>query len=79
MVYFQTNLGKFWGVLQRKMLNSFVAIRYILRPLGIFDGHLLHVFVIWYIFPCFGMLYQKNLATLQTRVSIWACEKRPKM
>jgi hypothetical protein len=53
MAYFQTkihNLGKFWSVLQRKMLVYF-------WPLGIFYGHLGYFIVIWYIFSRFGMLY----------------------
>jgi hypothetical protein len=59
MVNFQTqnpDLGKFYKVLQRKMLVHFVAIRsifppfwYILRPFDIFCGHLAY-------FPRFGML-----------------------
>jgi hypothetical protein len=57
MVCFQTkipNLGKFWRVLQWKMLVYFVAIRSILRSFCIFSGHLLLFVVIWYIFPRFG-------------------------
>jgi hypothetical protein len=34
----------------------------ILRPFDIFYGHLVYCMVIWYIFPRFGILYQKNLA-----------------
>jgi hypothetical protein len=30
---------------------------HIVWPIGIFDSHLLHFVVIWYIFPCFGMFY----------------------
>jgi hypothetical protein len=51
MAYFQnkdTNLGKFWRVLQWKVLIYFMAIRPILRPLGIFV-------VIWYILWLFGI------------------------
>jgi hypothetical protein len=53
MVYFQTknpNLGKFWKVLQWKMMVFFMAILSILRPNDIFYGHLVHFVVIWYIF-----------------------------
>jgi hypothetical protein len=32
----------------------------ILRPFGIFCGHLVYFIVIWYIFPRFGMLYQEK-------------------
>jgi hypothetical protein len=60
MVYFQTktlNLGKFWRVLQRKLLVYFVAIWSILRPFGIFFCHSVYL---WYIFPRFGMLHQEK-------------------
>jgi hypothetical protein len=45
MVYFQTknpNLGKFWSVLQWKMLVDFVAVRSILWQFGIFCGRLVY-------------------------------------
>jgi hypothetical protein len=61
MVCFQTknpNLGKFWGVLQWKILVYFMTIWSILRPLEIFSSHLVYFVVIWYIFPRFGILYQ---------------------
>jgi hypothetical protein len=32
----------------------------ILRPLEIFHVHLVYFVVIWYIFPCFGILYQEK-------------------
>jgi hypothetical protein len=60
MVCFQTkyfNLGKFWRVLQWKMFIYFTAIGNILRPLGIFYGHLVYFAVIWYIFPRFGIFF----------------------
>jgi positive regulator of sigma E activity len=43
--------------------SVFSAIWCILRLFGIFCGYLFYFVVIWYIFPRFGMLYQKNLAT----------------
>jgi hypothetical protein len=52
MVYFQTKnpkLGKFWRVLQRKILIHFMFIWYIY-------SHSVHFIVIWYIFPRFGMM-----------------------
>jgi hypothetical protein len=55
-VYFQTknpNLGKFWKVLQGKMLVF-------LCPFSLFYGHLVHLVVIWYIFARFGMLYREK-------------------
>jgi hypothetical protein len=61
MVYFQTkdpNLGKFWSVLQWKLLVNFVAIRSILLPFRIFYGLLVYFVVILAYFSRFGMLYQ---------------------
>jgi hypothetical protein len=62
MAYFQTNnhtLGKFWRVLQWKVLVNFMA--------GLFYGNLVYFVVIGYmlwsfgIFPAlFGMLYQEK-------------------
>jgi hypothetical protein len=63
MVYFQTkisNLGKFWKVLQRKMLLHFMAIWSILRPYGIFCCHLVYLKVIWYIFSRFWYVVPKK-------------------
>jgi hypothetical protein len=63
MVYFQTknpNLGKFWRALDQKMSIYFTAIWNILQTLGIFFDHLEHFLLIWYIFPGFGILHQKN-------------------
>jgi hypothetical protein len=63
MVCFQTknpNLGKFWRVLQWKILAPSMTIWSILRPLEIFYGHLVHFVVIWYISPRFGNLYQEK-------------------
>jgi hypothetical protein len=37
---------------------------YILRPLEIFNGHLVYFVVIWYIFPILVFWTKKNLATL---------------
>jgi hypothetical protein len=54
------DLGKFWRVLQWKMLVYFMCIWPILWLLEIFYGHLVHFAVIWYIFPRFGMLYQEK-------------------
>jgi hypothetical protein len=62
MVRFQTknpNMGKFWGVLQWKILVYFMTIWSILRPLEMFYGHLLY-FVVIYISPRFGILYQEK-------------------
>jgi hypothetical protein len=69
MVCFQTknpNLGKFWRVLQWKILVYFMTIWSILRPLKIFYGHLVHFLLIWYIFPILVSCTKNNLATLET-------------
>jgi hypothetical protein len=65
MVYFQTenpDLGKFWNVLQRKMLVNFMAIRAILLPFRTYylNGHLVYFVVILVYFSRFGMLYQEK-------------------
>jgi hypothetical protein len=63
MVCFQTqtpNLGKFWKVLQWKILEYFMTIWSILRPFEISFGHLVYFVVIWYISPRFGILYQEK-------------------
>jgi hypothetical protein len=63
MAYFQTknpNLGRFWRVLQWKMVY-FTVIWSILRPLGIFSGYLFGIIYDYLVyFPRFGMLYQKK-------------------
>jgi hypothetical protein len=41
-------------------LVHFMAIGNILWPLEIFYGHLVYFLLIWYIFPCFGILDQEN-------------------
>jgi hypothetical protein len=43
-------------------VGMFMAIRFILRPIRKFYGHLVHFVVIWYIFSRFGILYQENSA-----------------
>jgi hypothetical protein len=35
-------------------------IWYILQPIIIFYGHLVHLMVVWYIFSRFGMLYREK-------------------
>jgi hypothetical protein len=63
MVYFQTKnpiLGKFWRVLQWKMLVYFVAIWSILRPFGILYDHLAYFSPFPYIFPYFGILHPEK-------------------
>jgi hypothetical protein len=50
VVYFHTknpNLGKFWRVLQWKMLEYFMAVWNILRPFGIFGCYLVDLVAIW--------------------------------
>jgi hypothetical protein len=67
MVYFETKnptLGKFWRVLQRKMLVHFMTIYCILRPLEIFWGHSVYFVAIWHFPPVLECCTMKNLATL---------------
>jgi hypothetical protein len=64
MVCFQTknpNLGKFWRVLQGKIIVYFMDTWSILRYFVIFDGHLVYVVHgnIAY-FSHFGTLYQEK-------------------
>jgi hypothetical protein len=68
MFCFQTknpNLDKFWRVLQWLMLEYFMTVWSILRPLEIFDGHL-EYFIIF--FPVLVCCTKRNLATL---VELW--------
>jgi hypothetical protein len=79
MAYFQTknpDLGKFWRVLQWKML-----------PFGLFYGYLVYFVAIWYmhfmaiwcIFPRFGMLYQEksdNPGSTAFKVLVLQCRHR---
>jgi hypothetical protein len=74
MVYFQTknpNLGKFWRVLQQKMLTIwmaiwsiyghlvyFLTILYILWPFGMFWANLVYVMVISCMLWSFGLFYE---------------------
>jgi hypothetical protein len=61
MVYFQTKipiLGKFWMVLEWKVLVYFMALWSVLRTFGIFHGHSVYFGYVWYIFSRFGMLYK---------------------
>jgi hypothetical protein len=51
--------GKFWRVLQWKMLLNFMAIWYILLPFGIVCD-LFGIFYEYFIFSRFGMLYQEK-------------------
>jgi hypothetical protein len=37
-----------------------IGILAVLQPFGKFCGHLGYFMVIWYIFPCFGMLYKEK-------------------
>jgi hypothetical protein len=63
MVYFQTknrNLVKFWRALQWKKLVNFMDIWSISWPFYIVYGNLANFVVIWYIFPCFCILYQEK-------------------
>jgi hypothetical protein len=63
MAYFQTKnptLGKFWSVLQLKMLVNFMSIWSILLLTCIFYGQLVYLVVILVYFSHFGMLCQEK-------------------
>jgi hypothetical protein len=45
-------------------VGIFMTIWSILRPIGIFYGHLVYFLVVWYIFPVLVCCTKKNLATL---------------
>jgi hypothetical protein len=66
MEYFQTensNFGKFWRVLQCKMLVYVVAIWYVLRPFGIHMLWPFGIFLSFGIFPFLVCCNKKDLAT----------------
>jgi hypothetical protein len=76
MVYFQTkspNLGKFWRVLQWKMLVYFMSVWNISLPFAILYGHLVHFLLIWYIFSVLVCSSKSNLATLTWGLVHHAC------
>jgi hypothetical protein len=63
MVCFQTkntNLGKFWRVLEWNKIDIFYIHLEYLKEFGIFYDHLVHFVFIWYIFSRFGIMDQKK-------------------
>jgi hypothetical protein len=52
--------GKFWMVLKWKVLVYFMALRFVLRPFGIFFDHLVYFGFVWYIFSRFGILCEEK-------------------
>jgi hypothetical protein len=58
------NLGKFWRALDWKKWIYFMAISNMLWTFGIFYAHLVHLVLIWDIFPVLVSWTKKNLATL---------------
>jgi hypothetical protein len=63
MVCFQTknpNFGKFWRVLEWKMMVYFIDSWSILRSFVLVYGHWVQFVVIWYIFSRFGILCQEK-------------------
>jgi hypothetical protein len=63
MEYFQTknpNLGKFWRVLEWDKLVYSIAIRNILRPLGVHLWAFGNLVAIWHIFSRFGILCRER-------------------
>jgi hypothetical protein len=65
MVYFHTknsNLDKFWRVLDWIMQKYFTAICNILRTFGIIYDHLVNIVFVWYVhFSSFGITYQEEI------------------
>jgi hypothetical protein len=57
-------MGKFLRAFDQKLLIHFMAICNILRTFGVFYDHLVHIVLIWYIFPVLVSRTNKNLATL---------------
>jgi hypothetical protein len=47
----------------------FLTFGLIIRLFSILYAHLVYFVVIWYIFPCFGMFYQENLATMWNSIT----------
>jgi hypothetical protein len=74
MVCFQTknpNLGKFWRVLQWKMMVYFMDTWTVLRSFGIFYGHLVYVVrgnLVY--FSRFGILYLEKSGNPATHTSL---------
>jgi hypothetical protein len=59
--------GRYWYIM---------AIWSILRPFGIFCGNLVCLMVIWYIYPCLGMLRQKKSSNPATKFGQISLKKR---
>jgi hypothetical protein len=64
------NLGKFWRVLDWKMLIYFMAIRNSLRTFGKFYDHLVNFVLIWYTDLVLVSRTNKNLATLDSSAEL---------
>jgi hypothetical protein len=67
MVYFQTknpNLGKFWRVLQWKMLVYFMNILSLVRSFDTFNGYLVFLWQVGMFFSVLVYCINKNLATM---------------
>jgi hypothetical protein len=54
-------------------VGIFMDIRFILRPFGIFYGHLVYFVVIWYIFwqPCWRLISFSFLAAIHGVIVIY--------
>jgi hypothetical protein len=72
------NLGKFWRVLQCKVLVYFMAISFIVLPFGIFCGNLVNFTVVWYIFSRFGVLFQDKSGNPDAKASCILCYQAQK-
>jgi hypothetical protein len=81
MVYFHnknSNFGIFWRVLEWIMLKHseyFTAIWYIIRPFGIYYGHLVYFTAIWYILWPFGICNMRVFCISPPRFGILRQEK----
>jgi hypothetical protein len=72
MVYFQTKKSQFGYILDGFVMEDvcvFMDIWSILRLFHTLHVHFVYFVVIWIIFPCVGILFQKNLAPIKILVS----------
>jgi hypothetical protein len=54
------NFGKFWRASDGKMLKCFMAILNFLKDIWDIFDHVVRFLFIWYIFTCFGFMYQEK-------------------
>jgi hypothetical protein len=56
--------------LEMASVGIFLDLWSVLRPFGIFNGHLVYFGFVWYIFSRFGMLYQEKSGKPWTRLGV---------